>query len=212
MNDWQRIRPRADINMSVPELDQLILDLYGVRTAFLLLRDESKIDHCKILLDVAESVLIECWDFSNLQMNRSEAVARHLDHAVKRKLSQAQAIIRQRFEETSDQPDALRRISEDAAHELIDIEARIRTLIKRNARRFRYDTMTRVTAILEGDEYLIAEMERSERSKRSIESVTDDLDHDDEAETINDELNVDDRRLLQLLQDPYERQIGRAHV
>ena len=65
--------------------------------------------------------------------------------------------------------------------------------------------MTRVTVILEGDEYLIAEMERSERSKRSIESVTDDLDHDDEAETINDELNVDDRRLLQLLQDPYER-------
>jgi hypothetical protein len=56
MSDWQYIRPRTDIDMTVQELDQLILDILEVRTQYLLLQDAAKIDRCRMLLSVAKSI------------------------------------------------------------------------------------------------------------------------------------------------------------
>lgn len=90
MNGWQTISPRRDVNMSIKDMDDLILDLLSLRTLFLLLQDSTAIDNCKLLVSIAEALLVECWDFENLHMNRSEAVSRHLEHAVERRLRHVQ--------------------------------------------------------------------------------------------------------------------------
>ncbi len=189
--------------MTVQELDQLILDILEVRTQYLLLQDAAKIDRCRMLLSVAKSIHIECWDFSNLHMNRSEAVSHHLEHSVQRRLKDHQEQVLRQFEEFSEHPDRLARMAMDVAQTLKAAENRIQDLLRRNSQHFRYETSIRIEAIFAGDDYLVGKLESEERFQRQMNGMSNDLDEGEDDELVDDELNVDDRRLLKLLSDPH---------
>lgn len=202
MSDWQTLSPRQDINMSVADMDKLILDLLSLRTLFLLLHDSEAIENCKLLVAIAEALLIECWDFDNLQMNRSEAISRHLEHAVKRRLGEVQSHIRAKVEDAGENSQVLRAIENDAHTEMSEIQGRLDTIVGRNKDRFRYGTIERIRALVRGDDQLINWLERDERINRTLRQLIHDLDEDDEG--YPEELNANERRLLGLLRDPYD--------
>jgi len=203
VNGWQTISPRRDVNMSIKDMDDLILDLLSLRTLFLLLQDSTAIDNCKLLVSIAEALLVECWDFENLHMNRSEAVSRHLEHAVERRLRHVQVGIREKFQTAGEDPSVLRAVGDHAHAEMSEIQGRIDAIVSKNKDRFRYRTSERISALVKGNDRFIKWLEREERVNRALKDFVRDVDEEDEY--IPDELNVDETRLLELLRDPYDR-------
>lgn len=203
MDGWQTISPRQDIDMTVKDMDDLILDLLSLRTLFLLLQNSDAIENCKRLVAIAEALLVECWSFDNLHMNRSEAISRHLEHAVERRLRYLQVGIREKFQSFGEDPEMLRAVGDDARAEMSEIHRRIDAIVSNNRDRFRYGTNERISALVNGDDRFIEWLEREERTNRALRHLVRDVDEEDEYTP--GELNVDETRLLELLRDPYDR-------
>lgn len=203
MDGWQTISPRRDVDMSIKDMDDLILDLLSLRTLFILLQDSDAIENCKRLVAIAEALLVECWSFDNLHMNRSEAISRHLEHAVERRLRHVQVGIREKFQTAGEDPEVLRAVGDDARAEMSEIHGRIDTIVSNNKERFRYGTSERISALVNGDDRFIEWLEREERTNRTLRDFVRDVDEEDEYTP--DELNADETRLLGLLRDPYDR-------